>query len=239
MMRRTNVQILVDALKELEGNQASVRRLGELIGWSSEKVRKVVGDAINDPDIAVDTGRGGVIQFRGSEVVSANGLYSDVARVVAKYWGPRVLGLRNIVTVETSRAGRRGQGVWSHPDLVLFADPRRRVSKDEPRRSHSIEVEIKAGFDLKSVYQAHAQGRGADYSWVFGNTTPGVERSDWRRICATAEELGVGLVTFEKAGSWTTWKHYLDARHRKPNSNDREEFLNLALGAKLRSDHQV
>jgi len=238
-MRRTNVEILVDTLKRIDGNQASERRLAELTGWSSDKVRRIVQAAATDRIVEIQIGRGGVVQFRGSEVVSANGLYSDVARVVERYWGPQQLGLRNILTVETSRAGRRGQGVWSHPDLVLLADPRRRSSLDELPRTHSIEVEIKAGFDLRSVYQAHAQGRGADYSWVFGNKTPGVERSDWERIYSTAEELGVGLVTFDRAGSWTTWRHYLDARHRKPKATDREEFLDLALGAKLRQAHGV
>jgi hypothetical protein len=239
MMRRTDPQILIDKLEEQPSNQASPRRLAELLEWDIEKVHKVVTRATADRAFGVQVGRGGVVQYRGRERMSSNGLYADVARVIASYWGPRELRLRNISTMITAQSGRRGSGVWTHPDLVVAADPARRASQDEPRRTHAIEVETADGFDLRSVYQAHAQGRGADYSWVFGNKDPGVDPPDWDRVCWTADELGVGLVTFDRPGAYGTWQTHLTARHNEPDRDERESFLNLVLGDALRMEHDM
>ena len=237
--RRSYAEILIDHLKTQPSNQASLRRLSELSGWPIEKVQKVVAVANADPSVALSIGPGGTIQHRGTERGSSNGLYADVARVILNYWGPRQIGLRNISAVDTSRAGTRGKGVWLHPDLVLAADPRKRDSREEPRRLHAIEVETNLGFDLRSVYQAHAQGRGADYTWVFGSREPGVESPEWQRIVWTARELRVGLVTFNKPGAYGTWTHHIDAERRYPTSAERAEFLDVAVGGALRVDLEL
>ena len=99
-----------------------------------------------------------------------------------------------------ARGGSRGWGTWTHPDLVVSADPRRRRSRSEPPRLHAIEVETAEGFDLKSVYQAHAQGRGANYCWVIGAFAAGVTDYEWDRALWTAKELGVGIVELRDLG---------------------------------------
>jgi hypothetical protein len=207
-----------------------------LTGWSLEKVERVVKAGNENPDVEVHIGKGGTVQHRGSERGTSNGLYDAIIRIIKTYWGPRDLGLRNISVADTSRAGTRGQGVWSHPDLVIAADPRRKAYRDEPRRLHAIEVETKSGFDLRSIYQAHAQGRGAGYTWVIGNKHPGVEPGDWERILWTASDLGVGLVTYQTAGAYTTWKHHLDAVYNAPTADQRDAFIDLAIGDARRRD---
>jgi hypothetical protein len=129
--------------------------------------------------------------------------------------------------------------VWAHPDLVVAADPRRRSSAGEPRRLHAIEVETKNGFDLKSVYQAHAQGRGADYVWVIGNKAPKVDPPDWERIVWTASDLGVGLVTYDNPGASTTWVNHIEAAHRLPTAEQRERFIEMAIGPRIRGDYDL
>lgn len=239
LARRSFAEILIDVLKEQPSHQASPRRLAELTGWPLEKVERVVAASRNDPNIALEVGRGGTVQHRGTERGSSVGVYRDVQRIITDYWGPRDLGLRNISVFDTSKAGTRGAGVWAHPDLVIAADPRRRAYSEEPRRLHAVEVETEKGFDLRSIYQAHAQGRGADYSWVIGNTDPGVERDDWERIEWAAEELGIGLVTYTKAGSYTTWETHLEAQHRAPDEDEREAFIKLAIGEYLRTEYEL
>jgi hypothetical protein len=237
--RRTDVELLVSHLIGQESCQASIRRLTLLTGWDDSKVRRVVDKAIANPMVSVHIGRGGTVKYRGLERASSNGLYSDVARVIKKYWGPRQLGLRSIDVIQTATGGKRGEGVWIHPDLVVAADPRRRSSRDEPRRLHAIEVETSAGFDIRSVYQAHAQGRGATYSWVFGNKLPDVDRKDWNRVLWTAEELAVGVVTFERPGVFGGWKTHIMAKRREPSDADREAFLVRALGPARRSEYML
>ncbi len=237
MPRRTDVELLVMHLRNQPSCQASVRRLTEITGWDEDKVRRVVKRATDNPVLNVHVGRGGTIQYRGTERVSSNGLYADVRRIASKYWSSRELGLRNVDVIPTARSGKRKRGVWSHPDLVIAADPPRRRSIDEPRRLHAVEVETSAGFDLRSVYQAHALGRGAHYSWVFGNKLPNVDPKDWDRVLWTAEELGIGVVTFERPGVFGTWKTWVCASEREPTADEREAFIDGALGAGGRTEY--
>jgi hypothetical protein len=199
MSRRTFAQILINQLVQYPHDQGSVRKLAIDLDWDEEKVERVVAAAMREPSTPVDRGPGGVIRYRGAERGMTPGIYSDVKRVITDYWGPR-RGLRDVRVDITSRSGRRGAGVWCHPDLVMSALPARRRNRDDPPRLHSIEVEVNTGFDIKSVYQAHAQGRGANFSWVFfassESSSPNFERIDW-----AAKELQIGLVEFTKSGS--------------------------------------
>ena len=113
--------------------------------------------------------------------------------------------------------------------------PQARVQLNSRRRLHAIEVETTEGFDLRSVYQAHAQGRDAHYSWVFGNKAPGVEKSDWSRVLWTAEELGVGLVTFTKPHAYGTWTTHRKADHKEPTLDEREMFLERTMSTTARA----
>lgn len=230
MAKHTDLERLTDILKSQPGHQASVQRVGGLLGWEIEKVQRVATRGNDDATVPVFVARGGVLKYRGSEVGASVGLYGDAARIIRQYWGERALRLRNIDVIVTAHSGRRGAGVWTHPDLVIAADPARRDSADEPRRLHAVEVETAAGFDVRSVYQAHAQGRGADYAWVFGNKAPGVDPVDWERVTWTAASLGVGLVTFEKPHSYQTWTTHLKAARQQPSAKDRDTFIGQALG---------
>jgi hypothetical protein len=237
--RRTDLELLIAVLRTQPGEQASRRRAATLLGWDEAKVARVAAKGNDDSLTPIHIAPGGVIKHRGSERGVSAGIYADVARVIIDYWGPRARGLRNIEAIHTARSGRRNEGVWSHPDLVIAADPPRRKSQSEPRRLHAIEVETTAGFDLRSVYQAHAQGRDADYAWVFGNKAPGVDKPDWDRVLWTAEELGVGLVTFDKPHVYGTWKTHRPAEHQAPTLRERELFLDRTMTPRLRAEYAL
>ena len=239
MARRTDIDILIDVLRGLPRHQASRGRVGLESGWSADKVERVVRRAVAVTSGAVFIGRGGIVKYRGSERGADVGLYADVERIISAYWGHRSAGLRNVSVLRTARSGRRSAGVWTHPDLVIAADPRRRDSLREPRRLHAVEVETASGFDLRSIYQAHAQGRGADYSWVFGSLDPGVPDDHWDRMLWTAQELGVGLVLFEKPGAFTTWDTILTAERKAVTAKERESFIEVAIGESLRLEHDL
>jgi hypothetical protein len=86
-----------------------------------------------------------------------------------------------------------------------------------------MEVEVNTGFDIKSIYQAHAQGRGANFSWVFfassESSSPNFERIEW-----AADELDVGLVEFKRSGASGTYRTRLEARRREVTDLDRAIF---------------
>ena len=196
-----------------------------------EKVRRVVDSAKLNPRTQLNFGRGGVLQFRGSERYGPTGLYSDVARILRNYWGPK-RGLREIEVCMTARAGRRGQGAWAHPDLVMLAFPRRRRSVTDEKDIHSWEVETHAGFDLRSVYQSHAAGRGSTFSWV---VFPSISKTgaEWERIDWAARSLGIGLIEYSRPGSYTTWKVLLEPERRDGDPEDRSNFETLVMSRLL------
>jgi len=222
MPRRTNVELLVDSLMEFDRQQASANKLAVALDWDIEKVMRVVNAARSDSTRPVQVGPGGVIQYRGSERGKETGIYQDVARVIENYWAKKI-GLREPHVTVTARGGRRRGEVWSHPDLVLSALPPRRRHRDDPPDLHSIEVETYSGFDIKSVYQAHAQGRGADYRWVFFATAPKVN-PPLDRIQWAAAELNIGLVQFDRAGASTTYKVHSRPQWERPSPEDRKIF---------------
>ena len=85
-------------------------------------------------------------------------------------------------------------------------------------------METAEGFTIKSIYQAHAQGRGANYCWVIGAFTPGITDHERDRVLWTAKELGVGVVEFERPGAYGTWRTHLHAEFKHP----REHFDNIS-----------
>ena len=238
MGRRTNVEVVIDYLKDCTHHSASIRAIARDLGWTEEKVARVIERAEHE-GANLHRSRGGAIKFRGSERGAANGLYRDIMNVVERHWAPKTLKLKNISVFDTSKAGQRSAGVWSHPDLVMAADPPRRDSRTEERRLHAIEVETAHGFDLKSIYQAHAQGRGATYSWVIGQHAPYEGHEHWERVKWTASVLGVGLVTFDKPDVFSTWEMWNEPERVTVTPAERERFLTIAVGNRLRWEYDL
>lgn len=107
---RTQVELLIDALCDIEGHRASLRVLAEYLGWSVEKVERVRKRAMQErpQNVLKANGPGTVTMYVGSgneRVGAGSRLYADISRVIEKKWGPNVLGLRNITTVVTAKAG--------------------------------------------------------------------------------------------------------------------------------------
>jgi hypothetical protein len=231
-MRRTYVELIAAALDTFPNQQASESKLKQKLGWDDTKFSNALKRALAEPSKRIATGPGGVIKHRGSERYSSSGvgIYTDVSRVISDYWAPRVLKARRIDMRITARGGRRGAGEWTHPDIVMAAFPGRRANPTDPKFLHAIEVETHDGFDIRSIYQAHAQAQGADFAWVFtfGNAIDEGDRYD--RIHWAAEEIGVGLVEFERPGASTTYKTIIKARRLNPDPIRRSAFVNRVLG---------
>lgn len=88
--------------------------------------------------------------------------------------------------------------------------------------THTFEIERAGAFDLCSIYQAHAQGRGADFSWVAFHDLG--DLADRDRIMKTATELGIGLVAFTKPNNLQTWTTLIEAHRREPTPTERALF---------------
>ena len=227
--RRTDVHLMIDALKDLGGTWGTEQKCVEALialGWTDDRAARTVRRAI-DGDAPLERGKGGTLKFSGTDLA----IYDEVVRKLVSHWGPS-RGLRNCWASDCHHpAGLKDAGVWAYPDVVLLADPKRRASATDPLEIHAIEVERNRGFDIRSVYQAYEQGRGANYSWVFFVGTPDKSRLSWLRIARAAKDRGVGLVSMGKPHAVTTWVEHVPAIRRNvdPARGDRQQIL-LATG---------
>jgi len=229
--RRTDVDRLCDALERLPKQQASKLQLREELGWDEAKLERVILRALADQRSAVAVLRGGKsLRYRGTERRGGSGgvgLYLDVERVIAQYWG-RDRHFRDCSFTHTAVPAHRAGQRWFYPDLVLRCHPGRKTRPAQAKRVHTFEIETADGFGIQSVYQAYEQGRGADFSWVLfhrlGSDRERPDHSDWDRILRVAQELGVGLVGFANSNSASTWHTYREPRVRNVTIAERRAF---------------
>lgn len=229
-IRRTNVKLLSDTLSGMPQQRASRKVLAAKLGWSLEKLSLEAERAIEDRGTSVDRGKGDSLIYTGSERYAGTGLYSAVASVLSREdWCRRVMRRKGIDIQETAKSGRRGSGKWIHPDLVMTCNPLRRSNPLAPMEIHAFEVETVAAFGIDSMYQAHSQGRGADFSWVVtrrdATYKPGLEdRLPWIH-----REIGVGLITYDGISAPSSFKVVSFAIQQRPDRLERLAFLNNVL----------
>jgi len=168
--------------------------------------------------IAAVGGNGGRVRYTGSESgggATGSGLHNAAAAVLRDHGLPGSRQGTRTVVVTANRRPASGRA-WTTPDLVM----RHESARHPEPVLHTFEVEPEGGFDIRSVYQAHAQGRGADFSWVVFDR--GGRNDDWKpsdaRIADTARLLGIGLVSFSKPSVESTWIQVVPAQRRAVTS---------------------
>lgn len=184
-----------------------------------EQAETTIERAIETSDV-VRVAPGGRLVYWDTEQGSGIGLYSTVARIIANQWGRKRLGLRDIQVARPPHGRTKSDGVWTRPDLVVAAYPRKRASVNDPKDLHALEVERQSGFDVRSVYQAYEQGRGARFVWVFAHVLD-VDK----RVVAAAKDLDVGVVSFTNPNAVATYTTAVWARKQGTTSDDAAAFM--------------
>jgi hypothetical protein len=226
-MARSDVDKIIELLSK-HGHQTGRSRILEHYGWDSARLDRALTRAASE-DRQLETIRGGHVVYRGTERGTRGGvpLYRDVTRALHDDNAKRLLGWTRATAFDTARGGASGE--WSRPDLVIAAHPIRKASAHAPKSLHAIEIEQWTGFKMQSVYQAHSQARGADFAWVFCPASALAKSRDSERIVWAAEKLGIGLVTFERAGNRSTYRRELKARSLDANTPDHGTFVTTVL----------
>ena len=229
MARRTDLEKLRDHLASLDTQRAMPARLAADMHWGPDKLDRVLEKAAADPSTCIARGKGGVIEYTGNEIGAVPLLYREVTRVLESYWAKHHK-FRDVRMYKTAHGGRRGMADWVHPDAVIEAYPAKKSSPKSTHDLHSFEIERAGGFKIESIFQAFVQGRGSDYSWVvFSNTD--IARPEYLdRVLWAAGYVDVGLISYGKPGSWTTWTTHLPAKRRGSSKKERDEFCNEVLG---------
>jgi hypothetical protein len=234
-MARSDIDRLIHFLQE-HGGKATLSVVKETFSWSDEKIDRLVDES----DDRLKWARGG--RSRGIAQVAiergARGkvhLYSDICRVLESTWAKKC-GMQAALALDTSLNGRARTGSWSRPDCVLVWYPARRSRLDESATLSTYEIKAPGRFDIRSVYEAHAQGFGADFSWVLFHRPavlpPGGPHPDWRRIRWAASVCDVGLISYVNAGNASTWQ--VEARAVRRRDSNRAEFVKRAVPASMR-----
>jgi hypothetical protein len=196
------------------------------LGWTAEKFQRVLARAELEPRNCIARGRGGVIEYTGNEVGGVPLLYRHAIRILETYWS-RERKYKNVEVFPTAHGGHRGASDWTHPDAVLRADPARRSSQDALPYLHSFEIERPGGFKIESIFQAFVQGRGADYSWVIYSESD-IKTPEYRdRVHWAAASVDVGLISYVKPGSWTTWNSVREPKKRRGSSRGEKALFRL------------
>ena len=131
MGRATDIELVIRYLMQMKagewiGTQAQlVRRLTET-GWLQDRAERAVVRTINE-DCGLHVGRGGTLKFSNADVA----LYSQVAQQLERWQPMKGWRVDEVLDVHAKK-GLRGQGKWQYPDLLVLADPRRRLSPDDP-----------------------------------------------------------------------------------------------------------
>jgi len=231
MQRRTDVQILSETL-ERNGQSLSKAALSKILKeereWTSEKVQRVTQRAIDDSKSRITTGKGGVIEYLGSEKVASPLLYRQVGKGLGGQWAIDHR-LRNARYIDTSHGGHRGAQDWLHPDVVVVGSGRSQGAADSGERWHSFEVENAGRFRLNSIFQAFVQGRGSDYSWVVASEDD-IDGEYRERVIWAAKQVGVGVITYRRPRAASTWRELRPALKRSHTRKERSDFLHYALG---------
>jgi hypothetical protein len=203
--------------------------LGQIHGWTDEKVQRVVDRAVEERKNCISRGKGGNVEFTGSERASEPLLYRHVARILSTSWA-NDHKLKGAVPHFTAHGGHRGAMDWLHPDVVVTGRGRKRTGTDDGQRWHSFEVERPGGFHLNSVFQAFVQGRGSNFSWVVLCDSD-VENPDYLdRVHWAASQVGVGVIVYSRPRAYTTWWELRPAVERRYTKLERQNFKDYALG---------
>jgi hypothetical protein len=235
-MARTDIDRLLRFVQAQDDGRATYEAIKGKFSWSDEKLGRLVTES---------DGRLRPVRWGRSRGLAQTGLergrrgtvhlYSDVCRVLASTWAKKC-GWQAAVALDTSLNGRARTGSWSRPDCVLVWYPARRTRLDDLPTVSTYEIEAPKRFDIQSVYEAHAQGYGADFSWVVFHRPaaplPNGPHVDWNRIRWAASATGVGLISYTNPGNAATWQIEADAPRR--HDADRAEFLKRAVPVKMR-----
>ena len=233
--RATHVEMICTVLRGAPGHLLSRDDLyaglcAAYTPWTRKDFDERLGRFIADDSIPIAEARGdgNPVRYTGSERGGGDlgsGLHNAVATVLESHGVPGAARGTRLAHVTANRRDEDG-AVWRVPDIVMQVT---RPSATEPMMV-TFEVEQQHGFDIRSIYQAHAQGIGADASWVLfdrGGRNDADLGTDGARIVDIARLLGIGLISFSKPSVHSTWKVIRPAVARPSTKAERAALVEL------------
>jgi hypothetical protein len=138
-----------------------------------------------------------------------------------------------IFAADTSVSHTSEGGHWSRPDLAALILGGGEYVPYWKADLHTFEVKTCFGVSEGAVHEANAHGRFGHYTWLvfqaLGKAAPESTGGLFRRLCETANRLGVGLIHFadpSDAHNWTiaAWPRRTGTDNATADAFVRERF---------------
>jgi len=166
------------------------------------------------------------------EIIVENKLYEHVSLYLSMSF-PRVLSRKSganppkVFSADVSKVGGESDGSWTRPDLAALAVSRGTYVPFMRADLHTFEVKTARGLDVQGAHEASAQGRFGHYAWLVFQSVGLAGRNTimFDQVLASANSLGVGVITFQDAANTDQW--HVDAWPVRTTTDDAvaDEFV--------------
>jgi hypothetical protein len=176
------------------------------------------------PVTSPDTERSGTAIPR----IAERDLYEPIVSTIRSHWVPDHQ-MQDFVIDCTALQGRRDTGgKWTRPDATLASCNTYKFVPGKQVELNTFEIKTFDGLDVTAVYEALAHRRAAHYSYVLAyvpESERAVLKSLLDRLCADADEHGVGLIVVGEATDYETWDFEVEPGRNDPDPADLDNFI--------------
>jgi hypothetical protein len=241
------------------GNQAVLKKLK----WSKEEDRYwTARDGLVQKGLVVrGRGRGGTLrrvnaseglEDESSDAIAAKEiaeqtvrayeqeqeLYEPIERVLRGDWAKDHQSKPVAIEV-VARQGRRATGgTWSRPDLVLVEVKNYLHLPSKILDVRTFEVKPSAAISVQAVYEALAHRRASTHAYVVLHVPQDLADTlsdEVLEVRDAARPHGVGVITIEDPGDYSTWEEVEEALRVEPDPERLDRFLKTQLSPDVRS----
>ena len=128
--------------------------------------------------------------------------------------------------------GKKGGGVYSKPDLVLFAQKKYRYTPLKRTDVLTFEVKTADGYSIDSVYETAAHSRFANKSYLVIQKPPSAFAD--ARVEKECIRFQVGLIIVDRPEDPDTWEFLYDPDRGDPDPDEVEEFIELQVSESVK-----
>ena len=210
-----------------DGSPLSNKKLRETLGWQEAQYVEAKKQLLEEGAIKLGRGYGGTVARIVEQPVVRVGpvaarqkehvLYEPFSQGLRTWAGNEGYPDDCIIEIVGSR-GKKGGGVYSKPDLALFAHKKYRYTPLKRIDVLTFEVKTADGYGIESVYETAAHSRFANKSYLVIKRPPhGFADSRIEKECI---RFHVGLIILDNPRDPNTWEFPCDPDRGDPDPDE-------------------
>lgn len=252
-------QLKVQLFEAVPQNGTSIgnKSLREHLDWESNFYLEVRRRLIDDGKLVLGKGQGGSVRRLLAEAPRISGdapdvagaeeekfateqsLYVPMLEVIRNRW-IKEQSFNNVIVEDTSKGGRRADGIWSRPDITVVASTTYTYVPNKHFDVVTFEVKHYKGIDVTAVYEALAHRRSSTRSYVLvyvpDDKLPFFESPTLTGIADEATKHGVGFIVAGDPQDYDTWDIREEASNEIPDPSRLNKFIRDQLSEGTRDE---